>query len=345
MSFVFGQFHHPRQRSPQKNSHHRLKQYRPFKSRNAAMIDTVGILYPGEMGASLARVLQESGCHTVTTTLGRSERTCELCRQSNIRVLPTLESVICESQMIISLVPPSSAWDVAVACQQRMTHEDAARWFVDANSISPLTARRISKLFESSCIHYVDASIHGLASQLKELGTLFVSGPDAKEIAPCFAALARVVILPGEVGQASMFKMLLGGMSKGIVALFSELALAGHRAGLLEELLFQYRFYYPGLMDALDRLLPTYPRNAPRRTAELDELADTLATLGLPPGMLGGARETIARIAALSLQKRYPVREAKSWTSESVVQAICQHGEPASDTRDPLAYVAAETVC
>jgi 3-hydroxyisobutyrate dehydrogenase-like beta-hydroxyacid dehydrogenase len=289
------------------------------------MIETVGILYPGEMGANLARVLQGSGCRTVATTLGRSERTREHCRQSNIRVLPSLASVMHESQMIVSLVPPSAAWEVAVECQQWMTHKDSARWFIDANSISPLTSHRIATLFESSRVRYVDASIHGLASQLNERGTLFLSGPDAEEIAPCFAALSRVVVLPGEAGQASMFKMLLGGMSKGIVALFTELALAGHRAGLLEELLEQYRFYYPGLIDALERLLPTYPLHAPRRTEELDELTNTLRGLGLPAGMLGEARQTMARLADLALQQRYPARKAENWTSESVIRAICHH--------------------
>jgi 3-hydroxyisobutyrate dehydrogenase-like beta-hydroxyacid dehydrogenase len=245
-----------------------------------------------------------------------------------------LSSVIGESQMVISLVPPAVAWDVALACQQSMSTGKGAKWFVDANSISPMTSRKIASLVESCGVSFVDAAIHGLSSQLKQRGTLFLSGTAAEEIAPCFAGLARVHVLGGEPGQASTFKMLLAGMSKGIVALFTELSLASHRAGLLDELLVNYRFFYPGLMDALDRLLPTYPRHAPRRTDELDELASTFHALGLPAGMLGEARQTMARIARLGLDERYPTREAENWDSESVVRTICRHSNPLIETSD-----------
>ena len=304
------------------------------------MIETVGILYPGEMGASLATVMQERGHRTVTMTVGRSEATRERCRSANIRMLPSLESVISESQVIVSLVPPAAAWELAVECRDWMAAGNGAKLFVDANSVSPLTARRIDELFRESGIGFVDGSIHGLASQLKQRGTLFLSGSTADAIAPCFAGLSRVMVLGDEPGQASMFKMLLGGLSKGIVALFIEMALAGHRAGMLEELMNQSRFYYPGLMEALERLLPTYPQHAPRRTKELAELTSTLRTLGLSPGMLGAARQTIAHIADLELDRRYPLRDAAAWNVESVVRAICQ-----LDPSDASEFVDSEVMC
>jgi 3-hydroxyisobutyrate dehydrogenase-like beta-hydroxyacid dehydrogenase len=309
------------------------------------MIETVGILYPGEMGASLAAVLHAGGYRTVTTTVGRSERTSERCGASNIRALPSLAGVIRESQMVISLVPPAAAWELAVECRNWMAERNSAKLFVDANSISPLTAQRIETLFDECGIGFVDASIHGLASQLQQRGTMFLSGSAAGEISPCFKGLARVVVLGGKVGQASMFKMLLGGMSKGIVALFIEMALAGHRAGMLDELLAQYRCFYPGLMEALDRLLPTYPQHAPRRTEELAELASTLRGLEFPPGMLVAAGQMIAHIADLELPKRYPLHDGAAWNVESVVRAICQHSEPEIDTREASAYVSTEAMC
>ena len=40
---------------------------------------TVGILFPGEMGAALGLRLAESGLHVLTTLEGRSDRTAALC--------------------------------------------------------------------------------------------------------------------------------------------------------------------------------------------------------------------------------------------------------------------------
>src|SRR5438309_2316712 len=43
---------------------------------------TIGILYPGEMGASLAALLRGRGHRVVTTLAGRGERTAGRCREA-----------------------------------------------------------------------------------------------------------------------------------------------------------------------------------------------------------------------------------------------------------------------
>jgi hypothetical protein len=55
---------------------------------------TVGILYPGEMGAALGRLLREDGVRVVTTLEGRSPRTRRLCAEAGLSVLGSLAEVL-----------------------------------------------------------------------------------------------------------------------------------------------------------------------------------------------------------------------------------------------------------
>ena len=48
---------------------------------------TIGVLYPGEMGASLAALLRRRGHKVVTTLAGRGERTCHVrCEAAGLQV-------------------------------------------------------------------------------------------------------------------------------------------------------------------------------------------------------------------------------------------------------------------
>ncbi|HLA83926.1 MAG TPA: DUF1932 domain-containing protein [Thermoguttaceae bacterium] len=245
----------------------------------------VGLVSPGEMGVSLAALLAEQGFPVVTTLDGRGSRTLQRCNRAGLRVLHTSDDVVAASEIFISLVPPNAAVDVAEAYCRAAASLDCPPLFVEANSVSPATVRRIQRRVEDCGGSLVDASIHGLAGRLREQGTLFLSGPEACDLAAILTGVLRVEVLDERCGTASLFKMLLGGVSKSLVGLFVEMGLTAAEADLLEPFLKTCREYYPGLMDIIDRLLPTLPRHARRRAAEMEELQCTVHALRLPLGI------------------------------------------------------------
>src|SRR2546428_92476 len=83
-----------------------------------------------------------------------------------------------------------------------------------------------------------------------ERGVIYLSGPAAGHVAPLFGSVVRTRVLGEQPGLASTMRMLVSGVSKGLVALFLEMGLAARQAGLLPELLDCYRDAYPGLMSA-----------------------------------------------------------------------------------------------
>jgi 3-hydroxyisobutyrate dehydrogenase-like beta-hydroxyacid dehydrogenase len=242
----------------------------------------VAIVSPGEMGVSLGQLLIEHGFPVVTTLEGRSSRTSQRCARVGLRPLPTLDDVVAAADIFLSLVPPDAAVAAAECYCRAASSVDHPPLFVEANSISPASMARIEGLMERCGAPLVDASIHGLAARLREQGTLFLSGPRADDLAAQLAGVLRIEVLGDACGTASLFKMLLGGVSKSLVGLFVEMGLAAAEADLLEPFLKTCRLYYPGVMEIIDRLLPTLPRHARRRAAEMEELQRTLHALGLP---------------------------------------------------------------
>src|SRR6267378_3056539 len=51
---------------------------------------TIGVLYPGELGSTFAKLLVESGFRVVTTLEGRSLRTRKLCHDAGLNVLDSV---------------------------------------------------------------------------------------------------------------------------------------------------------------------------------------------------------------------------------------------------------------
>src|SRR5947207_11017390 len=130
---------------------------------------TVGILYPGDMGSSLGKLLAEAGFSVVTTLEGRSPRTCRLCEAAGLTVLGSLRDVVRTSAVVFSVVPPAAAREVAehYCILAHLASRDAV--YVDANPVSPAAAVATAELVRAAGVGFVDGAIHGVAAQL---GTL-----------------------------------------------------------------------------------------------------------------------------------------------------------------------------
>src|SRR6188472_3639884 len=83
------------------------------------------------MGSAVGRALQRGGARVVATLEGRSERTARLAE--GLELLPRLDDVLAEADVVLSIVPPGEA--AAVAGRVR-----GAALVADLNAVSPTTA-------------------------------------------------------------------------------------------------------------------------------------------------------------------------------------------------------------
>ena len=69
----------------------------------------VGVLYCGDLGAAVARLLKREGVRVVTTCAGRSVSTRSRAETCGAEILPSLKDVVRESNVVVSLVLPAAS--------------------------------------------------------------------------------------------------------------------------------------------------------------------------------------------------------------------------------------------
>jgi 3-hydroxyisobutyrate dehydrogenase-like beta-hydroxyacid dehydrogenase len=282
----------------------------------------MGILYPGEMGSSLGRVLKEQGGRVVTTCADRSPRTQRLCREAGLETVGSLREVAHLADIVISVVPPAAALQVAREYAALAECSPPGRVYVDVNAVSPATAVAIGKVLAPHGIDYVDAAINGMAARLRSGAIVYLSGGRAAQIARLWGPALQVQVVGDTPGKASALKGILAGLSKGLTALFTEIAVLAEAADLSAVFLERCRGYYPGIMEVVERMLPTYPQHGRRRADELAELEEAMLALGLQPAMVQAARQVTAAMAQVPWQ----AVAGQTWTADHVLQTVHAHG-------------------
>jgi 3-hydroxyisobutyrate dehydrogenase-like beta-hydroxyacid dehydrogenase len=285
--------------------------------------NTIGILYPGEMGASFGKLLCEGGFRVVTAVEGRSPRTLHLCREAGLNIVDSLDEFLKHSDIVISLVSPSAALSVATHVGKHLEGSSRRLLYIDANSISPMTVAQISELLRRVPVDFVDAAIFGLASQLRQRGTLYLSGLRAKELSSQFRPLMRVKTVGDVPGQASALKMIVSGIPKGLSGLFLETMLFAQDMHLLNEAIETCDEIYPNIMEVIRRMLPTYPQHAARRCEELQEVEETMLMSGLTPRIVRAVREVTSALACADWPDKH---DTQQWTITEMIEEIYKEG-------------------
>ncbi len=86
---------------------------------------TICILMPGDMGHGVSLALRNHGYETITALKGRSERTRGLAEAGKLTDVGTLDAAVKAADMILSILPPTFAPDLAADVAAAMTRTGA----------------------------------------------------------------------------------------------------------------------------------------------------------------------------------------------------------------------------
>ncbi len=175
---------------------------------------TVGVVSPGAMGGALGRGWAEAGARVVATTQGRSDRTKALAH--GIELLDSLDDVVAVADVLVSVVPPGAALDVARDVRRAAGIAQTTPLYADLNAVSPATVARIQDALGP--LDLVDGSVSGGPP---DTGTtrVYLAGPRAAEVEALAHPRLDVRVLPGPAGTASAVKMSTASVYKGFSAL------------------------------------------------------------------------------------------------------------------------------
>jgi 3-hydroxyisobutyrate dehydrogenase-like beta-hydroxyacid dehydrogenase len=246
----------------------------------------VGLLHPGEMGASLGALLRQRGTPVLWASAGRSAETAERAEEADLEDVLSVDEVARRSDVILSVCPPHAARDVAHSVP------GFTGIYVDANAVSPATAHAVA----DTVARVVDGGIVGPPPGTAGTTRLYVSGPEADTIAALFAGTAlEARIVSAEIGAASAVKMAYAAWTKGTAALVLAIRALARSGGVEKVLLDEWAGSVPGLADRSRAAASSALIKGWRWVAEMEEISATFDSAGLPPGFHQAAAEVFRR--------------------------------------------------
>jgi 3-hydroxyisobutyrate dehydrogenase-like beta-hydroxyacid dehydrogenase len=251
---------------------------------------TIGVLHPGEMGAAVAAALRGRGHDVVWASAGRSAETSARAAAAGLRDVGSVQDMAAACDIVVSVCPPHAA--AAVARELR----GFTGIYVDANAVSPQTARAIGDVVTSGAAAFVDGGIIGPPPQEASTTRLYLSGPAAGEVAAVFDGTAlETPVVSARVGAASAVKMAYAAWTKGTAALVLAVRETARAEGVEETLVAEWARSLPDLGDEHARAVRSAAAKGWRWVAEMEEIAATFAAAGQPDGFHRAAAEIYRR--------------------------------------------------
>jgi 3-hydroxyisobutyrate dehydrogenase-like beta-hydroxyacid dehydrogenase len=274
-------------------------------------VRTVGIMSPGDMGSAVGQVLATHGL-TVIAALGeRSARTRALAAEAGIADVGTLENLVRQADLVMSILVPDAAIVAAQQVAGAMKSTGATPLYADCNSIAVQSARTIGAIMNAVGAPFAEASIIGAPPRVPHKTRIYASGPAAQDFAQLNQFGLDVRLLGPEQGKAKAIKICYATLTKGTQALCTESFVAAKRLGVFAVLLSELETSQQPLLKFAQEGLQQMPPKAHRWIGEMTELAATYQGLGLTPRMLAGAADMYRDVGQTALGRESPEDQRK----------------------------------
>jgi 3-hydroxyisobutyrate dehydrogenase-like beta-hydroxyacid dehydrogenase len=251
------------------------------------MDDKIGIIGFGTVGNVLANIFNRADIPFAVYDVlmedpSRKEMILSNAKKSNAPVLD-LPSLIEQSGYIISTVTTQVAEKVAGTC---LPYLRQGKIYIDCNSTSPGIKINLLNIIKDSKADFVEGVILNAVNMGDTSLTMLLGGDKGRQIAELFQkAEIKAKFYSGEIGKASMFKMLRSVFSKGVEVLLLEMLVAAKRAGIENDMWKEITTF----MDSkpFEEIGGTWIRSHAtayeRRYYEMQQVIETLKELGIPP--------------------------------------------------------------
>lgn len=297
-------------------------------------LSTIAILSPGDMGHGVGKALNQHGYDIITCLSGRSQRTKDLSRAGGIRDVPTLESLVEQADLILSILVPAYAATVADSVASAIQSIGVCKPYADCNAVSPETSRTIDATITSAGGDYIDAGIIGGSPARGAEPRFYTSGPHADVMNELDGKGIAIRNVGGEIGRASSIKMCYASFTKGTSALQVAMMTAAQSLGVFNELVAELRFSQEVNLTSMESNVPRLPSNAGRWVGEMEEIAATFASTGVTPYFHKGAADIFNLLESTPFAQESPETIDQSRTLAETIKVVEKHLTPKVQTGD-----------
>jgi 3-hydroxyisobutyrate dehydrogenase-like beta-hydroxyacid dehydrogenase len=279
----------------------------------------------GEAGQAIAAGLREAGVESIAAwdilfPKNDGATLKEAGQKIGARIANSAEEAVANSDIVVAAVTAASSLDAAKSVAP---HLSGNPYYLDINSVSPGRKRETARLLDGAA-RYVDVAILAPIHPKRHQTPLLLAGPHAQAVLPLLVDELEMqgAIASDQVGAAAALKMIRSVMIKGIEALTAECFLAAQRAGLADAVAASLMNNYPALDwgKVIEYNLERMASHGIRRADEMEQVAATLAELGIAPLMTDATVKRQRQMGELG--KRDDVRAAKTAGKAAMLDAI-----------------------
>jgi len=246
----------------------------------------IAVIAPGMMGAGVAQRLHACRATVAVTLEGRSAESAA--RAIGLMQFPTEAALASWADVVLSILPPGDALALARRLAPVLVPRGTAVTFADCNAVSPATVAEVAAALPG--VGFVDIGIIGGPPRGDDAGPrLYASGEAAPRLDELCQRGIDFRIIPGGIGAASALKMGYAGITKGITALGTAMALGATRAGAADALRAELAASQPEILRYLQRSVPDMFPKAYRWVAEMEEISAFLGKSPAAPIYQGAA--------------------------------------------------------
>jgi 3-hydroxyisobutyrate dehydrogenase-like beta-hydroxyacid dehydrogenase len=201
--------------------------------------------------------------------------------ENGVAAASTTAEACRDADIVISAVTADSA---VRAAEQAAPHLGPSQTYIDLNSVSPATKRRVAEQVGRSGTGFVEFAVMAPVSGPGIEVPILSGGATAREVSARFNGLGmKITPVSTEIGMASASKLCRSIVIKGMEALMVDFTLASERAGVMPAVLESLKASYPGMdwENVAKVMLSRVQQHGIRRAAEMREASRMIAELGL----------------------------------------------------------------
>jgi 3-hydroxyisobutyrate dehydrogenase-like beta-hydroxyacid dehydrogenase len=306
------------------------------------MADTgapMGFVGFGEAAFHIARGFHQEGLDGLvafdihTNTPGRGEKIQRRAEETGTRLVASNAELAAGVDWIWSAVTSDQAESAAA---QNAPYLEARHLYIDLNSVSPAVKQGIARTITATGARFVEIAMMQPVPPYGHRVPILAGGAAAGEFKDRMSRHGmRIEVAGPGVGTAAATKMFRSIMIKGMEALITECVLGAGRYGAEQGVFASLAESYPGIdWPALaDYMIGRVVEHGERRAREMEEVAETLASIGIEPIMAAATARRQEWSARIGLKQYFNGEPPKNY--REFLEAVAELESSAPTRSEP----------
>lgn len=281
---------------------------------------SIGFVGFGEAGSYIAKGLKSAGLSQIFAFDIAPDKVGHRAGEAAVPLVASNRELAESARVIFSTVTCARAKEAA---EQTAPYLQSHHIYADLNSVSPALKQEIDRVISASGGSFVEAAVMSPVPPAGHRSPMLLGGKAAAAFAELMTPFGmRLQVVSDNVGVAAATKMFRSIIVKGLEALMLECVLASAPYGADERVFSSLGESFPGIdwQKLANYMVSRVVIHGERRAREMEEVSETLESLGIEPIMAEAAARRQDWCARLGISSQFGPDGPRTYTE--VLEAI-----------------------